>query len=77
MEAGRDMGIRNAGRFAVDCLRLERFVPRMGSELTPFTTPWEAGMKHMVNLHKVSFIDSYKHKVTNMDHDIPVGTKSF
>lgn len=53
MEAGRDLGARNAGRSVVDCLRIERVIPQIGSEMTSFVTPWEAGMKDRVQLDKV------------------------
>ena len=53
MEAGRDLGVSNAGRSAVDCLRIERVIPQMGSEMTTFITPWEAGIKERVQLNKV------------------------
>ena len=54
MEAGRDLDIRNAGRSVVDCLRIERLIPQMGSEMTSFVTPWEAGVKDRVDLNKVT-----------------------
>ena len=54
MEAGRDLGIRNAGRSVVDCLRIERLIPQMGSEMTSYVTPWEAGVKDRVQLNKVT-----------------------
>ena len=54
MEAGRDLGIRNAGRSVVDCLRIERLIPQMGSEMTSFVTPCEAGVKDRVDLNKVT-----------------------
>lgn len=53
MEAGKDLGVRNAGRSAVDCLRIERVIPQMGSELKSFVTPWEAGIEDRVQLNKV------------------------
>ena len=53
MEAGRGLGVRNAGRSAVDCLRIERVIPQMGSEMSPFITPWEAGLGDKVQLNKV------------------------
>ena len=53
IEAGRGLGVKNAGRSAVDCLRIERVIPQMGSELTSFITPWEAGIEDRVQLNKV------------------------
>lgn len=59
METGRDLGVRNAGRSVVDCLRIERVVPQMGSELSSFTTPYEAGLMDKVHLNKVRFKLTY------------------
>ena len=59
METGRDLGVRNAGRSVVDCLRIERVVPQMGSELSSFTTPCEAGLMDKVHLNKVRFKLTY------------------
>ena len=53
IEAGRDLGVRNAGRSVVDCLRIERVIPQMGRELSSFITPWEAGIMDRVQLNKV------------------------
>jgi len=52
MAAGRDLGVRNAGRSVVDCLRIERVIPQMGSELSSFITPSEAGIMDRVQLNK-------------------------
>lgn len=59
MKAGRDLGVRNVGLHAVDCLRIERVIPKMGSELTSFVTPREAGLMDWVQLNKVWFQRSY------------------
>ena len=61
MEAGRDMGVRNVGLHAVDCLRIERVIPKMRSELTSFVTPREAGLMDWVQLNKVWCKCSYYH----------------
>lgn len=53
MAAGRDLGVRNAGRSVVDCLRIERVIPQMASELSSFITPSEAGIMDRVQLNKV------------------------
>lgn len=55
MEAGRELSVRNVGRSAVDCLRIERGIPQMGSELTSFVTPKEAGLMDWVRIQKVWF----------------------
>ena len=56
METGRDLSVTNVGRSAVDCLRIESGIPQMGSELTSFVTPKEAGLMDWVQLHKVTLI---------------------
>ena len=53
MKAGRDLGVRNAGRSVVDCLRIERVIPQVGGELSSFITPREAGIMERVQLNKV------------------------
>lgn len=53
MEVGRDLGVRNVGRLAVECLRIDSVIPQMGSELSSFITPREAGMMDRVQLNKV------------------------
>lgn len=53
MNTGRELGSKNVGRFAIDCLRIDRVVPKMGSELTSFISPWEAGLGDRVHLDKV------------------------
>ena len=58
MNAGRELGSKNVGRLAIDCLRIDRVVPKMGSELTSFISPWEAGLGDRIHLDKVR-IDSY------------------
>lgn len=58
MKTGRELGAMNVGRLAIDCLRIDRVVPKMGSELTSFISPWEAGLGDRVHLDKVR-IDGY------------------
>lgn len=53
MKTGRELGAKNVGRLAIDCLRIDRVVPKMGSELTSFISPWEAGLGDRVHLDKV------------------------
>lgn len=53
MNTGRELGSKNVGRLAIDCLRIDRVVPKMGSELTSFISPWEAGLGDRVHLDKV------------------------
>jgi 4-methylaminobutanoate oxidase (formaldehyde-forming) len=52
MEAGADLGLRDAGYFALDALRIERGRRAWGAELGPDETPFEAGMMAHVRLDK-------------------------
>jgi glycine cleavage system aminomethyltransferase T len=42
--AGADLGLANAGYYAINSLRLEKAYRAWGAELTPDTTPVEAGL---------------------------------
>ena len=44
MSAGADLGVRNAGYYAIESLRLEKGYRAFGRELTPDFTPVEAGL---------------------------------
>jgi 4-methylaminobutanoate oxidase (formaldehyde-forming) len=44
MEAGRDLGVTNAGHYAINSLRLEKGFRAFGAELSPDETPLEAGL---------------------------------
>jgi 4-methylaminobutanoate oxidase (formaldehyde-forming) len=52
MAAGRDLGVANAGYYAIDSLRLEKGYRAWGRELTPDITPYEAGLGFAVRLDK-------------------------
>ena len=56
MEAGRDLGVRNAGYYAIESLRLEKGYRAWGRELTPDYNPFEAGLSFAVKLDKGDFI---------------------
>ena len=57
MEAGQDLGIRDAGYYALDALRIEAGRRAWGAELGPDENPFEAGLAYAVNLDKaVPFI---------------------
>jgi 4-methylaminobutanoate oxidase (formaldehyde-forming) len=56
MEAGADLGARNAGYYAVESLRLEKGYRAWGRELTPDYNPYEAGLAFAVNLGKGDFL---------------------
>ncbi len=50
--AGGDLGIANAGYYAIDSLRLEKGYRAWGRELSPDITPYEAGLGFAVKLGK-------------------------
>jgi glycine cleavage system aminomethyltransferase T/glycine/D-amino acid oxidase-like deaminating enzyme len=52
MAAGTDLGLRDAGYFALDALRIEKGRRAWGAELGPDETPFEAGMLAHVRLDK-------------------------
>ncbi|MDJ1160066.1 FAD-dependent oxidoreductase [Chelatococcus sp. SYSU_G07232] len=55
--AGEDLGLRDAGYYAIDSLRIEKGYRAWGRELTPDDTPWQTGMGFAVKLDKgVDFI---------------------
>jgi 4-methylaminobutanoate oxidase (formaldehyde-forming) len=51
-DAGRDLGLRDAGYYAIDSLRLEKGYRAWGRELTPEVTPFEAGLAFAVDWNK-------------------------
>jgi 4-methylaminobutanoate oxidase (formaldehyde-forming) len=53
--AGADLGLRNAGYYAIDSLRLEKGYRAWGRELTPEVNPFEAGLAFAVNWDKGDF----------------------
>ena len=53
-EAGSDLGLRDAGYYALDALRIEQGRRAWGAELGPDETPWEAGLSYAVRLDKPS-----------------------
>ena len=56
-EAGRDLGLRDAGYYAMETLRLEKAYRAWGRDVTSDDTPWEAGLGFAVRLDKpVPFI---------------------
>lgn len=52
MEAGTPLGLRDAGYYALDALRIEMGRRAWGAELGPDETPWEAGLGYAVKLDK-------------------------
>jgi glycine cleavage system aminomethyltransferase T/glycine/D-amino acid oxidase-like deaminating enzyme len=51
-EAGRDLGLRDAGYYALDALRIEMGRRAWGAELGPDETPFEAGLAFTLRLDK-------------------------
>ena len=55
--AGAEFGLRDAGYYTIDALRIEAGRRAWGAELSPDETPWEAGLGFAVKLDKsVAFI---------------------
>ncbi len=52
LDAGRDLGLANAGYYAIDSLRLEKGYRAWGRELTPEINPFEAGLSFAARLDK-------------------------
>jgi 4-methylaminobutanoate oxidase (formaldehyde-forming) len=52
VDAGRDLGLRDAGYYAIDALRIEQGRRAWGAELGPDETPWEAGLDRSVKPDK-------------------------
>jgi heterotetrameric sarcosine oxidase gamma subunit len=56
-EAGPVFGLRDAGYYTIDALRIEAGRRAFGPELSPDETPWEAGLDFAVRLDKpVAFV---------------------
>jgi glycine cleavage system aminomethyltransferase T/glycine/D-amino acid oxidase-like deaminating enzyme len=53
-EAGADLGLMDAGYYALDALRIEAGRRAWGAELGPDETPWEAGLAFAVKLDKAT-----------------------
>ncbi len=54
--AGEGLGLRDAGYYALDALRIEQGRRAWGAELGPDETPWEAGLDFSVKLDKGEFL---------------------
>jgi glycine cleavage system aminomethyltransferase T len=50
--AGGDLGLTDAGYYAIDALRIEQGRRAWSAELGPDETPWEAGLAFSVKLDK-------------------------
>jgi 4-methylaminobutanoate oxidase (formaldehyde-forming) len=51
---GGPLGLRDAGYYALDALRIEAGRRAWGAELSPDETPWQAGMPNSVKLDKAA-----------------------
>ncbi len=51
-EAGTRFGLKDAGYYTIDALRIEAGRRAWGAELSPDETPWEAGLGYAVKLDK-------------------------
>ncbi len=54
LEAGTDLGLRDAGYYALDALRIEAGRRAWGAELGPDETPFEAGLQFALKLDKAA-----------------------
>jgi glycine cleavage system aminomethyltransferase T/glycine/D-amino acid oxidase-like deaminating enzyme len=54
--AGADFGLRDAGYYTIDALRIEAGRRAWGAELSPDDTPLEAGLDYAVALDKPAFV---------------------
>jgi len=52
MSAGKDLGITNAGHYAINSLRLEKGYRAWGADLSPDDTPLEAGLGFAIDWSK-------------------------
>jgi 4-methylaminobutanoate oxidase (formaldehyde-forming) len=55
-EAGQVHGIRNIGYRAIDTMRMEKGYLYWSTDITPDTTPWEAGLAWRVSKSKQEFL---------------------
>ena len=51
-DAGTTFGLRDAGYYTIDALRIEAGRRAWGAELSPDETPWEAGLDYAVQVDK-------------------------
>ncbi len=55
-QAGQQYGVANVGYRAIDTLRMEKGYLYWSTDITPDTTPWEAGLGWRVNVRKTDFL---------------------
>ena len=51
-QADKELGVVNAGHYAINSLRLEKSFRAWGAELSPVDTPWEAGLSFVIDWKK-------------------------
>jgi 4-methylaminobutanoate oxidase (formaldehyde-forming) len=51
---GAEFGLKDAGYYTIDALRIEAGRRAWGAELSPDETPWEAGLGYAVNMDKAA-----------------------
>ncbi len=72
-EAGADLGLKNAGYYALDALRIEAGRRAWGHELGPDETPLQAGLMFAVKLGKITpFVGR---EALRLAQDQPLGKK--
>ncbi|HEY8244046.1 MAG TPA: FAD-dependent oxidoreductase [Casimicrobiaceae bacterium] len=54
VDAGPRFGLKDAGYYTIDALRIEAGRRAWGAELSPDETPWEAGLGYVVKLDKAA-----------------------
>ena len=64
-----DYGIKNVGHLALRCLRIEKFIPFWGEELSGDTTPNEVNRAYKVKFDKQYFIGKYQWYFGGQLHD--------
>lgn len=57
---GRNFGLRSAGYYALRMLRMEKFFPLWGTDLSPLDTPYECGREYRVNMQKPGGFKGYE-----------------
>jgi 4-methylaminobutanoate oxidase (formaldehyde-forming) len=72
-EAGADLGLADAGYYALDALRIEAGRRAWGAELGPDETPWQAGLAFAVKLDKGS--DFIGREALIATRDLPLAKK--
>ena len=56
MAVGREEGLRNAGRYAMDNMRVEFGLATMGNEYGPHMSPLEVGLTRAIDFSKVRHV---------------------